>query len=278
VHHFLKMSSIVSRNPFQPLDGSSPNGALVKSDAQKKETSSKKESSTFNKKETTGASARGSRYPSRGGYRNVVPVDGDSQPSRRSGRKTGSERGRGSSRGGRRPFDRHSATGLVDSEKKKTQGWLGKDGATVTDAQQAAEEASKDFASPEGEAAPEPVEENNTITYEQYIKEQAAPSVSQVKEARRPNEGVTIDSSVLVEAVPLKKEEGIFFAATTTTKSRKSKQLKEKIHVAIEQRFIEPEQQRRGRFGKGDSRVQNFHGKSCAEKIDINNKSEFPSL
>ncbi|KAJ1917169.1 hypothetical protein H4219_003359 [Mycoemilia scoparia] len=273
-------SSVASRNPFDLLSENPITESQQAKSSQKKQT---KPSTKDNAAPRPGP--QGTRYPARGGYRNVVHVDSSSDASFDRRRRGGprSERGRGATRGGRRAFDRHSGTGLVDSEKKTTQGWLGKDNVTVADGEKAAEDAQKD--SQDAAGAETPVEnaveeeEDNTLTLEQYYKERAAKLLSDTKEARKANQGVTIDASQLKESVTVSKEEEEFFSATAGSKARKNKQQKEKVHVAIEQRFNQQESRRGGRGGHRDNRFgPGSRRQNRSKPIDISSSADFPAL
>jgi len=117
-----------------------------------------------------GPASRGGKYYQRGGGKSAAPRDengdiaeGDADaPKKRfdgegrgrgRGRGRGGDRGgdRGSTRGRGRPFDRHSATGKTDSDKKIHQGWGGDEGETELKAEDAAV----------ADAAAEPVAENS---------------------------------------------------------------------------------------------------------------------
>ncbi|KAJ1679875.1 hypothetical protein EV182_001144 [Spiromyces aspiralis] len=311
-------SSVASRNPFDLLSENPVSSAPQQQakDSQKESSSGaqKKSSATTSKKGGNASAPRGTRQPTRSGFRNprsgdLLPCDdvlydagilltskgygdpageSDAAPERRiRGRGRGGPRGeRG--RGGRRQFDRHSGTGLVDSEKKNVQGWLGDDKATVDDAEKAATEAKVDNQAAEsGEASPTtPVEEeDNTITLEEYLKNRASKASPKPKVVRKANEGVTVDAAQLKDAKPLEKAEDELFASKlTSSKARKNKQQKEKVHVAIEQRFNEPEGARRGgRFGReggprfGGNRRQQTQARQ-ANPINLASQDEFPSL
>jgi len=276
-------------------------------DANKKETSKpsqKKETSA--KTSSTPSGPRNSRLPPRDNTRNAQ-VDNtttnnnsnanDNFSERRRGRYPRSDRNNGT-RGtfnNRRQFDRHSGTGLVDSDKKSTQAWLGKDEATVVDGEIATNEAIKDKAT-EGEKVTEEKlaeqdEEDNVITLEDYLKQQAEKNITNdktKKETRKANQGATIDVSQLREALPLEKSDEVYFAPNKSRKPKQQKQQKEKVLakkvlVNIEQRFNEQESHR-GRFTKNGPRQsgprQNggFRRQHNSNPVDINNPDHFPSL
>ncbi|KAJ2379499.1 hypothetical protein IW150_000129 [Coemansia sp. RSA 2607] len=226
-----------------------------------------------------------SGYPSRGGHRRVVGRDNAETPAypervkdhSRPARE-GQRGGRGAFRGRGRQFDRHSATGLVDSEKKEKQGWLGDEKALVEDDAKAATEAKKDIA--EGGAATPVVEEEPEEvikTFDDYLKERET-AADNARELRKANEG-GVDKSQLKNVVTLEREEEDYFAATAGQKSRKQRERKEKTYVDIEQRFDE---QRRGAFrgGRGGHRGdrRGGNGSSRPARVNINDERAFPSL
>ena len=186
-------------------------------------------------------------------------VDGEGRGRGRGGRGRGGDRGRG----GRRPFDRHSATGktyvfffiiqdpsdqnffISDSDKKVHQGWGGDEGnaelkaeaAAETDAQAEAAAPAADgwgetaagadvWAAPaegaegaapaEGEKAESrprrEEEEDNTLTLDEYIKNQKKDlDIIPKLEARKANEG---DDTIWKDAVVVTKkneEEDAYF-------------------------------------------------------------------
>ncbi|KAJ2691071.1 hypothetical protein IWW39_000279 [Coemansia spiralis] len=236
--------------------------------------------------------SRGTGYPSRGARRTVATTRApvvDSAPAfeprekDRSRPVHQSQRGRGSSRGRGRQFDRHSATGLVDSEKKEKQGWLGDDKALVQDGAQATEEAKKDgqeVAAPIVEEEPEEV----IKTLDDYLKERESASVDTKRTLRKANEA-RVDQSQLKGQVALDKKEEDFFAPIVAQKSRKQKERKEKVFVDIEQRFAD--ESRRGAFrgaprgagpqNRGGRGGFNAAGRGAA-RVNINDERAFPSL
>ncbi|KAJ1958980.1 hypothetical protein GGI12_004579 [Dipsacomyces acuminosporus] len=221
-------------------------------------------------------------YPARGGHRRVVGREGaaagdetvypthDKDRSRAGAR---GNRGRGPARGRGRQFDRHSATGLADSEKKEKQGWLGDDKATVEDGEKAAEEAKKD--SEEG-AAPVVEEEEEVVkTLDDYFKERASISVDTDRSIRKANDA-GVDKNQLKGSVAIDRTEDVFFAPVAVQKSRKQKDRKEKVFVDIEQRFTD--EQRRGAFrgGRGP-RTERRNGPRSA-RVNVNDERAFPAL
>ncbi|KAJ1811721.1 hypothetical protein LPJ75_004006 [Coemansia sp. RSA 2598] len=223
-------------------------------------------------------------YPSRGGRRRVVGREAETpafpervkEHSRPSGP---GQRGRGAFRGRGRQFDRHSGTGLVDSEKKEKQGWLGDEKALVEDDAKAANEAKKDLeeggaATPAAEEEPEEV----VKTFEDYLKERETSALETERSLRKANEGA-VDKNQLKGAIALSREEEDFFAPIVKQKARKQREPKEKVFVDIEQRF--DDQPRRGAFrgGRGGQRGdRRGNGSSRQPRVNINDERAFPSL
>ncbi|KAJ1647474.1 hypothetical protein J3B02_001990 [Coemansia erecta] len=226
-----------------------------------------------------------SGYPSRGGHRRVAGRDAETPafPERVKEHSRpvhqGGQRGRGAFRGRGRQFDRHSGTGLVDSEKKEKQGWLGDEKALVEDDAKAAKEAKKDLE--EGGAATAAAEEEPeeaVKTFEDYLKERETSALEGERSLRKANEGA-VDKNQLKGAVPLKREEVDFFAPVIGQKSRKQRERKEKAFVDIEQRF--EDQPRRGAFrgGRGGHRGdRRGNGSGRQNRVNINDERAFPSL
>ncbi|KAI0348006.1 hypothetical protein BDW22DRAFT_1350134 [Trametopsis cervina] len=226
--------SVATRNPFALLDeneSSSPSAAPAAVKPAAAAPAAAAAPTRGAPRGRGGAAARGGRYYQRGGKSSGpregqngdiaadeaagdAPrkrFDGEGRGRGRGGRGRGGDRGdRG--RGGRgRPFDKHSATGKTDTEKKVNQGWGAEEGnaelkaetAGETDAQveagatATAEEAGwgAPAATDDAWAAPvettaaadaaadekpegrprrerEPEEEDNTLTLEEYQKQQ----------------------------------------------------------------------------------------------------------
>ncbi|KAJ2747514.1 hypothetical protein GGI20_000503 [Coemansia sp. BCRC 34301] len=243
--------------------------------------------------------SRGTGYKSRGGPRLTVAstrapgAASDSAPVYRPEEKDRSrpvhqsQRGRGSARGRGRQFDRHSATGLVDSEKKEKQGWLGDEKDLVTDGAQATEAAKKD--SQDSAAAPVTEEEPEEVikTLDDYMKERESASIDAKRTLRKANEA-RVDQSQLKGQVALDKKDEDFFAPIVAQKSRKQKVRKEKVFVDIEQRFSD--ESRRGAFrggprGGSNAGPQNRGGRGgssagprSGNRVNINDERAFPSL
>ncbi|CEP19182.1 hypothetical protein [Parasitella parasitica] len=183
-----------------------------------------------------------------------------------------------------RQFDRHSGTGIVDSEKKINQGW-GKAGSAEA-------EGAKDPLNPADPDAPEaevatPVEEEEQVkTLDEYLAEKANKSLKvSLPEARKANDA---DDSAFKGTVAFAKEEFEEFYVSKETKTVKKtteKTRKEKVVVDIEQRFQE---KARPEFRKNDRRAAGRGGKNnnnrrstknaAAPAVNLQDASAFPTL
>lgn len=247
-------------------------------------------------------------------------------------------RGGPGARGARAPRpDRHSQTGQHDSEKKEHQGWGGDEGKRELEAEVEGEKdaageakagdgwdsapadgekkAEDGWASKEGDAkaadgkangAPAPVEEeeDNTLTYDEYLAQQAA-GVSiggiESRSARQANAGA--DDSQWKHAVEVARKadqaEESYFAASKTKKQQRERAEKAgKQYIEIEPHFAPPERSGRGgerggrgRGARGGDRGERRGGNRGAgrgaprggarsQTADINpdDKNAFPSL
>ncbi|GAA5813038.1 hypothetical protein MFLAVUS_006504 [Mucor flavus] len=197
------------------------------------------------------------------------------------------EGGRAPKEGGRAPrrqFDRHSGTGIVDTEKKVNKGW-GK-------AENAEAEAAKDVQSTEAVATEEaaPVEEEEQVkTLEEYLAEKANKALKvSLPEARKANDS---DEAAFKGTVTFTKEDFEEFYISKETKSVKKTSEKvrnQKVFVEIEQRFQEkarPEfrktNDRRG--GRGGNNNTKSNGRRSAKTsngpaVNLQDASAFPTL
>ncbi|TNY21800.1 hypothetical protein DMC30DRAFT_415662 [Rhodotorula diobovata] len=140
--------------------------------------------------------------------------------------------------GGGRPFDRHSQTGRVDSEKAEAAGWGAEDGKKELEAEQLGDaDAKAEKPAADGTATPvreAPIEEeDNTQTYEEYLAAQAEKKLSlSLPEARKANEG---DESSLGKPLTKKseaEEEWLFGAPKASSgKAKKQKEGKQFLEV-----------------------------------------------
>ncbi|CAO0790573.1 unnamed protein product [Mucor circinelloides] len=183
-----------------------------------------------------------------------------------------------------RQFDRHSGTGIVDTEKKVNKGW-GKAGSSEA-------EAAKDTLNPADPDAPEaeaaaPVEEEEQVkTLDEYLAEKANKSLKvSLPEARKANDA---DDSAFKGTVAFAKEdfEEFYVAKETKTKKTTEKVRKEKVFVEIEQRFQEkarPEfrknDRRGGRGGNNNNKNNRRSTKNAAAPaVNLQDASAFPTL
>ncbi|PVU95555.1 hypothetical protein BB561_001741 [Smittium simulii] len=177
---------------------------------------------------------------------------------------------------GRRQFDRHSGTGIEDSEKKIKQGWEGSDSAVVKDQQEATEQAKVDTLAEDAEtpAPEEPVD--NTKTLQEYLAEKMTKlQVQEQKEVRKANEGV--DKSLLKATEVLIKEEESFFVGKSVSKAKKStKTQREKVHIDFTPKFAPIDRPRRGERSERGGKFGNRKPRTAA--IKVNSEAEFPSL
>ncbi|THV04908.1 hypothetical protein K435DRAFT_147522 [Dendrothele bispora CBS 962.96] len=290
--------SVASRNPFALLDeaGSRPASPPPKASAPPPPAPQR---GTAQK--TRGPASRGGKYYARGGSRSTQSRDTPADDTPESGpRKFDGERGRGRGRGGRggprggrRQFDRHSATGKTDSDKKLHQGWGGDDGtrelqdettanvdAAVEAASPAADawgsadatasadawgssDAPADGATPAGDAKPEgrprrEEEEDNTLTLEQYQAQRKELASVPKLETRKANEGA--DGNIWKDVVPLDKsvEDNYFVGKSKNTPKTRAKK-EEKVFIEIDAHFDRPS--RGGGRGRGGDRDRGGRGR-----------------
>ncbi|KAI0778142.1 hypothetical protein BD413DRAFT_489718 [Trametes elegans] len=288
--------SVASKNPFALLDEDASRPASP-SAAPAKEAAPAPAPTRGTQKSRGGSASRGGRYYQRGGKsaprekENGEAAADDAEPRKRAdgeGRGRGRGRGRGDrGRGGRgRQFDRHSATGKTDSEKKIHQGWGGDEpvseltaeAAAATDAAAEKNEwnntgdaeaawgtPAADATATEGAAAAgdkaegrkpreprEPEEEDNTLTLDEYLKKKQSLDIVPKLEARK------VDDSDLKDAVILTKkdedEDAYFVGKTKTTAPKQRSRKEDKVYIEIDARFERPSRGGRGRGERGGER------------------------
>jgi len=335
--------SVASANPFALLsDETSPPGSPGPA-AKKEKKEADASQPTRAAAKSKGPASRGGRYYPRGGKpsrdstqdgQEEAPVGDERAPKKADGEGRGRGRGRGRGDRGRgrgRPFDRHSATGKTDSDKKFHQGWGGDEGGSelkaeeggTTDAQAEGVAAAADgwdavpidpwsqppAADPWGAPPPAddatPVaeaekgdddrkprdrdfeEEDNTISYEQYLtqlKDDATSSIPKLEGIREANEGAEETWGDIVEHKKNEDDQAYFVGKTkATTKLRAEK--KEKVYIEIDAHFDRPSRGGRGRGrggdrGRGRGRGPRGQHQSNGAPVDINvdDKSAFPTL
>ncbi|KAI9468129.1 MAG: hypothetical protein EXX96DRAFT_592028 [Benjaminiella poitrasii] len=187
-----------------------------------------------------------------------------------------------------RQFDRHSGTGIVDSQKKINKGW-GKAGQSEAEADKDASEA------PEAEVAAveQQQEEEKVKTLDEYLAEKANKSLKvSLPEARKANDD---DSAVFDGAVVVSKQEAEEYFVGQTAQPKKTKSSTEKVprkvFVEIEQRFQEkprPEFRNNNRRNNGGNNNRRNGGNnnrrnggkknSAAPAINLQDASAFPTL
>ncbi|KAI0704854.1 hypothetical protein BC835DRAFT_1410187 [Cytidiella melzeri] len=336
--------SVASKNPFAALleDGSSePAPAPASTKPAGSDAPAAAAPARGAQKGRGGPASRGGRYYQRGG-KSAAPregqngevaadeatgdaprkrFDGEGRGRGRGGRGRGGERGRG------RPFDKHSATGKTDTDKKVGQGWGHEEGeaelkaetAGETDAQVEAgatidagwgpDASSADAWGAPTEAAPsgdtpaeeksegrprrerEVEEEDNTVTLEEYLKQQKEKELELVPklETRKANEG---DDSIWKDAVVVGKkdeEEDAYFVGKTKNAPKTRAKKDEKVFLEIDARFERP--QRGGRGGRGGDRGdrprggrgrggrgRGANGYTGGPALDVSDQTAFPSL
>ncbi|KAG0341686.1 hypothetical protein BG004_005943 [Podila humilis] len=245
---------------------------LLNDDAQDQEIQipvAKKEAVKAAPKAAAPTKAADTKAPRKEGARGGKPRDGDAprgprydraprdSDAPRAPRKDGARGGR-APRGGRHGgFDRHSATGIVDSEKKENKGW----GEPTTAPLEGAKDAEQ---TPEAAAAPapEPVEPEVVVkTLDDYLQEKAAKALKlSLPEARAANAGA--DNSQWKDTQVLEVEETgdfIKMSKDSVAKARKGKKEAKVVVKDIEVRYTEPAREPaapRGAFrgGRGGER------------------------
>ncbi|KAI0307730.1 hypothetical protein B0F90DRAFT_1676727 [Multifurca ochricompacta] len=342
--------SVASANPFAILgEDTSPPGSPAPA-PKNKDALAPQPARTGAK--SKGPASRGGRYYSRGGKtqrdptqdnHEEAPVGDESTKKRVDGEGRGRGRGRGRGDRGRgrgRPFDRHSGTGKIDSDKKIHQAWGGDEGsaelkaeeAGTTDAQAegAAAAANESWgaapsenwvASPpadewgatpaEGDGAPategekgdsrkprerELEEEDNTISYDQYLaqlKENSASSIPKLEGVREANEGADSAWDDVIQPKKIDEEDAYYVGKTkAATKVRAEK--KEKVYIEIDARFDRPSRGGRGRGGsdrgggdrsggdrgRGRSRggTRGLRTNGALAPVSVDDETAFPSL
>jgi len=196
--------------------------------------------------------------------RHANRAGGDRAQGTYEGRGRGGRGGRG--RGAPRD-DRHSKGTAADSEKQAAHGWGANEGTAELADEQAAEAiAQKDekeavaegdeVAPDNAEAAPaaEPEPEDNSISYAEYLAQQAEKKLALgTLEIRQPNEG-TKENKQWANAKPVTKEDEAAFIAGSGGKAKRERERKQKQVLEIDQRFVEAPDTRGGRGGGGRGR------------------------
>lgn len=188
------------------------------------------------------------------------PTDENGQQDR-APRAEGTYRGRGGGGRGRGNFDRHSRGVGGESEKQANHGWGAPEGGAELADEVAGEAIAKADETealtgdaeggPEVVAAPEPEPEDNSISYSDYLAQQAEKKLALgTLEIRKPSEG-KLDKKWANAKALSKEEEEDFVAASAGKAKRERERVAKKTHVDIDQRFVEPAETRGGRGGGG---------------------------
>lgn len=147
-----------------------------------------------------------------------------------------------------------------DSEKQAAHGWGATEGTAELDDEQAGEAIAKseqkealtgDGEGADAEAAVEAEPEDNSISYADYLAQQAEKKLALgagIPEARKPNEGSKQDKK-WANAKAVTKEEEEDFVAGSGGKAKRERERKQKQLLEIDQRFVEAPEQRGGRGG-----------------------------
>jgi len=145
---------------------------------------------------------------------------------------------------------------------------------------------------PEREGRPrrerEPEEEDNTLTFDQYLaqkKEKETSLVPKLESLRVANEGA--DANIWKDVVPLQKneDEGAYFVGKTKTAPKTRAKKEEKVFLEIDARFDRPDRGGRGRGrggdrGRGRGRGANSGrgGRQNGPELNVDDETAFPSL
>ncbi|KAH0838334.1 hypothetical protein J3R83DRAFT_6613 [Lanmaoa asiatica] len=300
--------SVATRNPFAILD---EDDARPPSPPPVEPAPPQQQPSASAKRARGGPTTRGGRYYQRGGSRQNTdreppssedpPVAPDAKQRRSDGeRREGRGRGRGGgARGGRgRTYDRHSATGKTDSDKKIHNGWGGDDGNAELKVEEAAtndaaaesggmndwaapaDTSAGDWGAPPQNPAPEQSpdvekpdsarrkdrdqeEEDNTLTLDQYLTQQREKEIALLPklETRKANEGT--EDTIWHGATRLEKGEGeTYFSGKTKSAPKARTEKKEKVFLEIDAHFDRPQRGGRGRGGdRGEGRGRGGRGR-----------------
>lgn len=258
-----------TRNPFDALGEDYDPSAPVEKPQPKvveaapkevvaKQTTSKKRDPT---RQSAGESRRGGEFVSRGGrsgkprgapnsneaFSKDKTVGHDANAAKpvedTVSRGTARGRGRGRGSGARREYDRRNASGKTDTAKATEQSW-----GNEAEAQQSATAEPtdvKDPAAPEAAVAPEAEsaaveeEEDNTVSYEEYLKQKAQKALNlSAPKAREANEGAD-DSKWADKEFTRDGDKDEYFAGIKKTKAVSQKERKQKETLEIEQKFYQ---------------------------------------
>ncbi|OBT44735.1 hypothetical protein VE00_05253 [Pseudogymnoascus sp. WSF 3629] len=178
----------------------------------------------------------------------------------------GGRGGRGGPRGGRggpRQNDRHSRAVVGDADKQVAHGWGGETG----EAERADEVAGEALAKADGKVAltedgdaapvnadgrtPEEEEQDNSVSYADYLIAQAEKASLSASATRKANEGTKEDKKWASASELKKTDDEEAFIAAAATKAKRARERKQKEIVEIDQRFVEQPSRDSGRGGRG---------------------------
>lgn len=149
-----------------------------------------------------------------------------------------------------------------DADKQVAHGWGGETGEAAGADEVAGEALAKADGkvalTEDGDAAPvnadgrtpEEEEQDNNVSYADYLIAQAEKLSLSASATRKANEGTKADKK-WASASELKKEEEEAFIAAAATKAKRARERKQKEVVEIDQRFVEQPSRDSGRGGRG---------------------------
>ncbi|KAI9230774.1 MAG: hypothetical protein DHS80DRAFT_11913 [Piptocephalis tieghemiana] len=306
--------STVSQNPFDLLseDGGVPAPAPKKtspSPSSSTPATQKVTSSSSSKAPARGADARrtggaGRRGGARPSFPSTTPragedrapndyprgnPEGGRRPPRRSG--SGPRPIVTGGRGPRREFDRHSGTGRAPSVNKKDAGWGNASDELAASAKEGAVPGVLTSNTDTTDStAPAVVEQEEKVkTLDEFLAEKTAraAAISVLPEARKAGEGVGKEGNKWKDGKVYERvEEDFFTGKTSSSKATKGKKnQKAKVHVDIQQRFVEPEDTRRSSRGNGPRGPASRGGKGpsgagrrAGANVNVDDSRAFPEL
>lgn len=151
------------------------------------------------------------------------------------------------------------------TEKQAAQSWGAQEGNAEQKDEQAGEEMAqkefKDAAAEDAEAGETAEPENKSISYEDYLTQQAEKKLALADglEIRKANEGSKADKK-WANTKPLEKEEDEDFIAGTGGKSKRERERKTKNVLDIDQSWVEAERSSAPRGGRGGARGDGGRG------------------
>jgi len=256
------MADVRSKNPFELL-GEEEETAQQTTKLTRNEKKVLKNEVVDNSRATPRENRLRNEYPKRGGFAGKT----GSRPARSAEGGNRRRGGRGEYKGRGREFDRHSGSARRDSQKKDVAG-KGSWGKPTENLEEVVDVVEQ----PEAEEEVKEVKpEEKLMTLEDYLAAQAKKAVVNENTIRTANEGV--DDSKWSETVELSKDEEAYFVGKGNEKTHRVKKQKEKTFVyEIEQRFND------GRRGGRGGRNNRGNNKRPANKVNVDDKNDFPSL